>query len=281
LLPLVYIILVNWNGMRDTLECLQSLEQVSYSKFKILVVDNASSDGSVEEISKQYPKVEFICNKENLRFAGGNNVGIEYALKQKAEYVLLLNNDTTVEKNFLSELVNAFENNANVGIAGAKIFYFSDKKRIWYAGGRVNLKTGITSHRGIRHIDNEQFNKTEETDYITGCCMLLKREVIDEVGMLDESYFIYGEDADWCLRAKKVGYKLLYVPSAIVYHKVSVSSGGHFSWFKNWNKLKSSLRLLVRYAKWYYWFIIPITFPIGVLASYFKAKNELKLLAGK
>jgi len=276
--PLVYIILVNWNGKNDTLECLSSLQKVSYSNFKILVVDNASHDGSVEAIRTDFPNVELLVNKENLRFAGGNNIGIQYALQNNADYILLLNNDTTVEPNFLSELIIVAGNQNEIGIVGAKIFYYTDNKRIWFAGGTINLKTGITKHRGIRTIDVGQFNNEEEVGYITGCCMLVKREVIDKIGMLDESYFIYGEDADWCLRAKKVGFKLMYAPSSVAYHKVSVSSGGNFSWFKNWNKLKSNLRLLWRYADWYYWFIIPFTFPLGVFTTYIRAKRESKEL---
>mgnify|MGYP003331941202 CR=1 FL=1 len=277
--PLVYIILVNWNGKNDTLECLSSLQKVTYTNFKVLVVDNASGDGSVEAIRKEFSNIELITNKENLRFSGGNNVGIQYALNNNAELVLLLNNDTTVEPNFLSELITISEKNKNVGIVGAKIFYYTNKKRLWYAGGTINFKTGMSKHRGIREVDTKKYDNVEEVDYITGCCMLLKREVVEKVGMLDESYFIYGEDADWCLRAKNAGYKLMYAPSAIVYHKVSVSSGGNFSWFKNWNKLKSNLRLLWRYADWYYWFVIPFTFPAGVLLSYLKAKREAKELS--
>ena len=137
MLPLVYIILVNWNGKRDTLECLESLRSISYSNFKILVVDNASNDGSVEAIRQQFQHVEVICNKENLRFAGGNNVGILHALKNSADYVLLLNNDTVVKKNFLSELINIAESDTTIGMTCSKIYYYFDKQLLWFAGGVI------------------------------------------------------------------------------------------------------------------------------------------------
>jgi len=276
LLPLVYIIVLNWNGKDDTLECLRSLQNIDYKNYKILVVDNASEDGSVGAIQSEFPNIEILVNANNLRFAGGNNVGIKYGLQHDADYILLLNNDTAVDGRFLSSLIHCINETKDAGIAGAKIFYFFDKRRIWYAGGNLNFATGSFKHRGIRQRESELYNAVEEVDYITGCCMLIKREVIERVGMLDESYFIYGEDADYCLRAKNAGYKLMYIPSAIVYHKVSVSSGGNFSWFKNWNKLKSNLRLLWRYAKWYNWIVIPFTFPVGIIVGYYTAKRESK-----
>jgi GT2 family glycosyltransferase len=230
-------------------------------------VDNASSDGTVETVKEKFPSVKIISNPKNLRFAGGNNVGIEYALQNKSDFVLLLNNDTEVDPNFLSELVRFAENDSRIGIVGPKIFYYYDQKRIWFAGGRVDYWKGWISHIGIREIDHGQYDTAREVDYITGCCMLVKREVVEKIGKLDESYFIYGEDTDWCLRASRADYKLAYVPSSVIWHKVSASSGGNLSWFKNWNKLKSQLRLMARYAKWYNWVTIPFGLAFNVIKS--------------
>ncbi|MBI5020628.1 MAG: glycosyltransferase family 2 protein [Ignavibacteriales bacterium] len=272
--PLVYIIVLTWNGKADTLECLQSLQKLSYSNYKIIVVDNASTDSTAEEVRHLYPSVEVIRNSSNLRFAGGNNIGIKTALNNKADYILLLNNDTIVAENFLSHLVEAAESDERIGMTGPKIYYHSDPKRIWYAGGVIDWWTGSTSHLGVREIDIGQFEKIKTTDYVTGCSMLVKKSVIEQIGVLDESYYIYGEDADWSLRAVRAGFKLLFVPQALVWHKVSVSTGGHFSWFKNWNKLKSQLRFLVRYAKPFHWFTIPFLMPLNILFTIYRSKQN-------
>jgi len=271
--PLVYIIVLTWNGKQDTIECLRSLQKVSYQNFKILLVDNASSDGTVDAVRKEFHNVEMIINDANLRFAGGNNVGIRKALDQGAKYILLLNNDTVVEKDFLSHLVDVAEREKRSGMVGPKIYFHSDPNRLWYAGGKIEWWKGWISHVGVREKDTGQYNSQSLTDYITGCCILVRREVIEKIGVLDESYFIYGEDADWCLRAARVRYSLLYVPSAVIWHKLSVSTGGHLSWFKNWNKLKSQLRLMARYARWYHWLTIPIGMIANILASVYRVKQ--------
>lgn len=254
--PLVYIIVLTWNGKNDTLECLESLVKVNYSNYKILVIDNASIDGTNDAVKSKYPLVEYIYNSENLRYAGGNNIGIEYALKNNSDYVLLLNNDTIVEPNFLEHLINTAESDSSAGIVGPKIFYYNQPALIWYAGGKIDWWKGWIYHNGIREMDSENFCQKTETDFITGCCMLIKRAVINKIGKLDEGYFIYGEDVDFCIRAKRAEFKILFEPSAKIWHKISVSAGGHFSWFKNWNKLKSQIKIFMRYAPWYQW--IPI-----------------------
>lgn len=272
--PLVYIILVTWNRKDDTLECLRSLKKISYPRYRILVVDNASADGTQEAVRSEFPDVEYIYNQRNLRYGGGNNVGIRHALDCGAEYLLLLNNDTTVASDFLTQLVDAAEKNPIVGMAGPKIYFYDQPNRIWYAGGKISWWQGWLSHRGIREIDTGQYNREEPTDFITGCCILARKNVIENIGLLDESYFIYGEDVDWCLRARNAGFTLLYVPNANVWHKLSVSTGGHLSWFKNWNKLKSQLRLMARYAKPYHWLTIPFGIFVNVALSYFRVKKN-------
>ncbi len=271
--PLVYIIVLTWNGKEDTIECLNSLKKVIYDNFKLLVVDNASSDGTKEEVQKQFSDVEYILNATNLRFAGGNNVGIEYALSKNADYTLLLNNDTTVDPNFLAELVTTAESDNQIGIVGPKMYYYNEPHRIWYAGGKIEWWKGWISHIGVREIDNGQYDQTKGTDFVSGCCILVKREVVEKVGMLDTAYYIYGEDVDWCIRASRVGYKLMYEPKAKIWHKLSVSTGGHLSWFKNWNKLKSQLRIMTRYAKWYNWLSIPLGLIIGIIKSLSNSAN--------
>ncbi len=237
------------------------------------MVDNASSDGTVESVRSKFPSVKVITNQANLRFAGGNNVGIDYAMQNGADYVVLLNNDTTVDPAFLSELVQTAESDSRIGMAGPKIYYYNEPERIWFAGGKVEYWKGWVSHIGIREPDNGQYDTPRDVDYLTGCCMLVKREVIERIGKLDESFFIYGEDADWSLRAARAGYRLRFVPSSVIWHKVSASSGGNLSWFKNWNKLKGELRLMARYAKWYHWVTIPAGITLNVTAAFLKLKR--------
>jgi GT2 family glycosyltransferase len=265
--PLVYVIVLSWNGKKDTLECLASLQQLTYPNARIIVVDNSSSDGTGDAIRSAFPNIELIVNNSNLRFAGGNNVGIRQSLEGGAEYVLMLNNDTVVDPEFLGRLVEAAESGRKIGIVGPKIYYFDDPKRIWFAGGLIKWWRGRVTHIGIREVDNGEYDVTTEVDYITGCCMLIKREVIETIGMLDERYYIYGEDVDLCVRALRSGYKSVYVPSSRVWHKLSVSTKGHLSWFKNWNKLKSQLRLMARYARWYHWLTIPLAMPVDIMLS--------------
>jgi len=264
--PLVYIIVLTWNGREDTLECLRSLRRVDYPNRKIVVVDNASTDGTIEAVGTEFAEVEIIENETNLRYAGGNNRGIRYAMDRGAAAVLLLNNDTIVDPEFLRLMVESLTAHPTTGIVGPKILYYNDPKRIWYAGGTVSWWQGWVSHRGIREPDNGQYDTPATTDYVSGCCMLVRRDVITRVGMLDDSYFIYGEDTDWCLRTRRAGYAVVVQPGARIWHKVSASSG-HFSWFKNFNKFKSQFRFFGRYARWYHWITIPFGFVWNLLRS--------------
>jgi len=263
--PSVSVILVNWNGRNDTLECLHSLAKVSYAPMHIIMVDNASADDSVDAVKREFPSVEVIPNKTNLRFAGGNNIGIKRALERGSDYILLLNNDTTVDAEFLTKLVKAADADPGIGMVGAKIYYYDDPKRIWFAGGRIEWWKGWISHIGLREEDRGQYDTARAVDYITGCCLLVKRPVIEKIGNLDEQFFMYGEDVDWCLRVCKAGFRLVYEPKAKIWHKLSVSAGGHFSWYKNWNKLKSTLRLAARYANPFQWIVIPFLLPLRAL----------------
>ncbi len=255
--PLVFIILVNWNGKDVTLDCLASLQRISYANHRVVVVDNASADGSVDEISRRFPSVQLLKMRENLRFAGGNNAGMRHALDQGAEMILLLNNDTTVAMGFLEPLVSAMQASNDIGMVTPKILYASDPSRIWFAGARISFWTGTMKHLGIRAVDDGSFDIPGPTDYATGCCVLIKRTIVEQVGMLDESFFMYGEDADWSMRVRRAGMRLLYVPSSSVWHKVSLSSGGHLSGFKLRNKFISNFRFFARYAEWYHWLVFP------------------------
>ncbi len=255
--PSVTAVLVNWNGRDVTLECLRSLCKVEYRPFRTIVVDNASSDGSVEAIRSEFPEVEILAQAENLRFAGGNNAGIARALDTGADLVLLLNNDTVVDPAFVAALVERCEAGHDCGMVAPKILYYDSPDTVWFAGGEISFWTGTMKHRGIRELDRGQYDTPRKIDYATGCCILLPAAVIRTVGMLDTAYFMYSEDADWSMRIRRAGYDIWYEPAARVWHKLSVSAGGHLSPFKLRNKYLSSLRFFARYARWYHWLTWP------------------------
>lgn len=271
--PIVYIIVLTWNGKKDTLECLSSLQRVSYPNTHIILVDNASTDRTIEAVRRDFPHAHCIRNERNLRYSGGNNVGMQYALTQGADYVLLLNNDTVVDPPFLDHLIQTAESSELVGIVGPMIYYHNSPKKIWFAGGIIRWWQGWIEHRGIRETNNGQYSTTEQTDYVTGCCLLVKRSVIEKIGFLDERYFMYGEDVDYCVRASRAGFKIFFEPNARIWHKISVSSGGHFSWFKNWNKLKSLFRLIFRYSSVFQKAVFPFGFFVNVIRLTFRFKS--------
>lgn len=226
----VFIIILNWNGWGDTFECLKSLENIIYDNFEIILIDNASKEKT--RFSKEtFPKLKItqIFNEYNLGFAGGNNQGIKMALEGGADYVLLLNNDTTVEPDFLNKLVDVAEKNKQAGILGPMTYIYDSRldanKIICSAGGRIIKHFTRGTLIGYREIDKGQYSQLSEVDYISGACLLAKREVVEKIGLISEDYFLYYEDGDWCLRARQAGYKCIFVPESIIYHKISKSTG--------------------------------------------------------
>jgi GT2 family glycosyltransferase len=225
--PHVALIILNWNQPAYTLACLRSLQSITYLNFKVFVLDNGSVDDSLLQIKALLPElsyeIELIPNGCNLGFAEGNNVGIRQALVQGADYVLLLNNDTEVAPNFIELLVDVAERDPKIGITGPKIYYYDDPKRIWSAGGLIT-KAGWTQQLGVNELDSPAFNQLREVDYVTGCAMLVKREVIEKIGTLDARFFAYYEETDWCARAHKAGYSIWYVPQSVLWHKISLKA---------------------------------------------------------
>ncbi len=221
-MPRIFVILLNYNGEKDTLECLASLGKITYKNYAIIVVDNGSRNGRefLKRVNKKFPEVITIPLAINTGFSGGNNMGIRYALAHSADYILLLNNDTTVATDFLTHLINATELDKRIGIVGAKI-YFSGTKKIWYNGGIFSWFGG-GKHIDYNKLDNHPNEESiKKTDYVTGCTLLIKREVIEKIGLLEEAFFLYYEDVDLCLRARKAGYRLVVAQGSHVWHKIS------------------------------------------------------------
>jgi GT2 family glycosyltransferase len=257
--PSVYLLILTWNSKATVLECLESVQHLDYDNLHVVVIDNGGSDGTAEAIREKYAdKVKLLVNSKNLLFARGNNVGIIHALQQKADYIMLMNDDVAVDPQLIRELVSAAESDNNIGGVGPKIYYWEPKDQIWFAGGLIHLHRGTGEHIGIRETDHGQYDQPREVDYITGCALMMKREVIEKIGLLDPTYYFYWEDADWCMRARQAGYRLAYVPSSKMWHKISASSGGQLSTKKIKAKLRSGFTFFRRYARWYHKLTIPV-----------------------
>lgn len=226
----VYILILNWNGWRDTVDCVESVLQLDHPSFHILVIDNGSKDESVRELRRRFgslDNVEIVETGANLGFAGGNNAGIRLALERGASYVWLLNNDTTVDPQALSALVKAARAHPEAGVLGSKIYYFDHPNVLWFAGGLIDRDRGGHSiHIGQGEEDHGQYDSVRTVDYITGCSMLMPVDLIRSVGLMDEDYFLYWEEVDYNARIQEAGHQSLYVPASRVWHKVSASIGG-------------------------------------------------------
>jgi GT2 family glycosyltransferase len=192
-------------------------------------VDNGSSDDSVNVIKIEYPNVEILQLDKNIGYAAGNNAGFEFIKDKNPEYIIFLNNDTIVDKNFIEPLVKPLIENSMIDQTVPKIFYADDPNKIWYAGGKVNLWLGLVYHKGIRKKDNNSLHQLEYTDYATGCCFCMRYEDYDEFGGFDTSFPMYAEDVELSLRIRDGGKNILYVPNSNIWHKVSASVGGELS----------------------------------------------------
>jgi GT2 family glycosyltransferase len=273
--PKISIIILNWNSWKDTVECLESLGQILYPYYEVIVVDNGSVNESMEKIREycigkikpdskyftynkknkpikiiEYTREEssaggketefenieankkliLIKNEKNYGFAEGNNIAIRYAMNfLKPEYILLLNNDTIVDKNFLNKMVEIGERDNSNGIVGPKIYFYDYKGTpnvISFTGADLIIWKANEIRYGFKQQDEGQFNNEMEVDKIEGSCMLIKTKLLDEIGLLDSDFFAYWEETDLCYRASRKGYKIIYSPYAIIWHKIGASSGG-------------------------------------------------------
>jgi len=225
--PKVSIIILNWNGLDDTIECLDSLKKIAYPDYDVVVVDNGSKGNDIEALKMRFGDyIKIIENDRNYGFAEGNNIGIRYALDNlDPDYILLLNNDTIVDPEFLTELVNAAESDPLIGIVAPKIYWYDEPNTVQSAGGTINWWTGALSLIGVGEVDKGQFDHVKDVDWVIGGGLLMKRQVLERIGLLYRPYFAYFEEADWCTQCKKAGYRVVYVPKAKVWHKTARATG--------------------------------------------------------
>lgn len=225
--PLVYVIILNWNGWRDTAECVESCRRLTYPRFCLLVVDNGSTDGSEEQLHARFPDVPILQTGKNLGFAGGNNAGIRHALGQRAEFIWLLNNDTVVDPEALTALVRTVRADERIGIAGSKVYYYDDRRRLNCVAGRVSRWTAFPFNVGRNEEDRGQFDALSDVDYVLGCSCLLRTAAILEAGLMDDRFFLYFEDTDWNFRIRRKGWRIVLSPLSLIWHKESRSVGLH------------------------------------------------------
>jgi len=355
----VAIIILNWNGWKDTIECLESVLRNSYPNYQIIVVDNGSTDGSVEEIkawvdgkeqastpetmhplyklshppvkkpipciyytqeeaekggdlqseenmtrewqenrketrrrmnpTSDYPLLLIKIN-ENLGFAGGNNVGIKYLLSKDAfGYVWLLNNDTVVDRHSLQYLMEEMIKKEDNGIAGSKVCSYQEINRIDHAGGILYPVKGRAEHIGWKQIDSGQYDSVKNVDYVTGCSMLISKKCLDSIGLLNEDYFLYFEDVDFCTRAKRNHWKILYVFKSTIYHKISNSLGNNSN-LRIYYYTRNRLIFTKKYFPSYLFYVIIKVLKGSILMnivhskfkeSYVSAKSMLDFIIGK
>ena len=260
--PKVSIIILNWNGLEDTIECLESLKKITHPNYEVIVVDNGSEGNDAQMLQERFGDyIHIIRNDKNYGFAGGANIGMRYVLNNSAaDYVLLLNNDTVVDPEFLTELVKVAEADPAIGITGGKIYYYDNPGQLQFVWGRIGLRAGrvISTPKVVAEkiksieLDKGQYNQIKEADWVTCCCFLIKEQVLKSIGSLDESYFFYWEEMDYCVRARKAGYKIVYVPKAKIWHKGEQSSK-KIRGFARYYAVRNRFRFMKKHAtRWQY-----------------------------
>ena len=257
----VFISILTYNDNKSTLECLDSLEDLEKDKIdlNVVVVDNASIEKFTSKKDYKNFNLTILRNEENLGFSGGHNIGIKYAIQKKADYVVILNNDVIVEKNLIKNLLQAFSD--RIGIVSPKIYFakgheFHEKRYkefekgnvIWYAGAKMDWDNIIGKHVGVDEVDNGQYDKQKETELATGCCMMVKKEVFEKIGLLDNKYFLYYEDADFSIKAKKSDFRILFEPENVLWHKNAASTGGSGSELQDYYISRNRMLFGSRYA---------------------------------
>jgi len=243
MLPKVAVIILNYNGKSDTLACLESVYKVDYAHLEVIVADNGSTDNSLEAVRRSYPQARIIAYDTNVGYAEGNNRAILDAIPRGAEYLFLLNNDMIVDKGIVGHLVRAIEQLPQAAFLSPKIYYFSEPSKIWFAGGYWSARSANIISSGYQRIDDySSWEETKETEFVFGCAMFFRADIIKRIHLMSPEYFLVWEESDWCMRARKLGYKCYVVPAAKAWHKIEasfkkVSDGMLRYYFWNRNRL--------------------------------------------
>ena len=268
--PRIRVYILNWNGGVDIKDCVNSLQSNKYENFSITIIDNNSSDNSLLNLSDN---IDIVRLDRNYGFSGGYNIGIKKSLSDNDEYIIILNYDTIVESNFVDNIVKNINNESpDKTIYGVKILYHNNQNLIWYAGGEAQLERGLIRHIGLRDSE-EKYIHDSYTDYITGCCMIMHKDIFLKLNGFDNRFFMYNEDVDFCLRAKDMGVRCKFLSIPVVFHKVSLSVGGNYSIKKILMKIKSGYQL---YRKYYSLYNAIIFMMLYFIKTIFKTDTEKK-----
>lgn len=266
--PEVCVLITAWNQADKTMACLRTVFSQDYASCSVLLVDNGSEDDTVEQVSITYPDVEIVRTGRNLGFAAGYNIGMRRALARGFDYIFLLNNDTLLAPDCLSQLVQETNANPGVGLVTAKIYDAAEPKRIWTVGGRFHPWTLEVEQKGQGQIDRGQWDEARDIEFAPLCGVLLRRTMLEEIGLLDEQFFVYYEDMDFCLRAHEAGFRLRLAPRAHMWHVVAASSGGRDSPQERYWMAQSSGRYFRKHATgWRLGVIIPYRLGSAVKTS--------------
>lgn len=264
--PKVVIILLNYCNWQDTVECIDSLQQITYSNYEIVLIENGSTDDSEAILRNRFPYIIMLQTGNNLGYTGGINVGMRHAMTMNSEYVLLLNNDTVVDPDFLTKLVEAMGQFPGAACSTGTIYYYPEKQRIWYAGGKMILWRGLAVHfTTTENTALHVVSGTKQVTFISGCLMLLRTSMIESIGFQDERFFMSLDDIEYSMRIQNKGYTLIYVPASIIYHKARGDSKSLFTlYYSIRNRLlfiNTSLPPLFRHIAKIY-FICVMTFKL-------------------
>lgn len=260
----IFVVVLHYRDVKNSKACVASLQASILPKdvlLQILVVDNNSPEPYILDAKEKKDGILLHKNEKNLGFSGGMNSGISYALSNQAEYIVIINNDTLVDKNLILRLYNRLKSSKEIGLVVPKIYFYpktefhfdrykeQDRgKVIWYAGGQIDWKNVLASHFGVDEVDTGQFSKSEETNFATGCCMAFQAKAIERLKGFDDNYYLYFEDIDLSMRMKKEGFKVVFEPNAFLWHKNAKSSGGAGSVLQDYFISRNRLLFGMRYA---------------------------------
>lgn len=275
--PKVYIVVLNYNSFEDTKECIRSLDKIYYKNYNIVIVDNCSSDGSYEKLINIFSDYTIIRTDKNLGYAYGNNAGIKFGLDNGADYICILNSDVIVEKDFLDKLVSKIEENDKIGIAGSCICDYHEKDIVQSMGANINLYFAA-ARRKFKGENYFSIDSSDvDADYVEGACLLIKRDVFKSIGFIPENYFLFFEETEFCLKARKAGYKVMCIYASRVYHKGS-STISKFSNLSYSYLNRNRVIFVRRNSKWYQKIIFSVYIFIEGIGRILIRREPLALL---
>ena len=285
--PVLLAVVVNWNGGEQNLACLASLEDAGLPPERVIFVDNGSTDGSLERVKADYAELRTIENKSNLGFGAGANQGAKLALEAGASAVFFVNNDVTLPVGSVTRLVEHLLSDAKIGVLGPRVLYPAAENgvsRVWCAGGSMTWRQNLSTLRGHGALDGPEYRAVEDVDYIAGCAMIVRREVLETVGNFEDAYFAYMEDVDLCLRTSKAGWRVLHAGDVACYHAPSSATGGGYNPRRKYMQGVNSVHFLRTYGGTREWlrFVLfdVLTLPFLWIAGLFQGRAKAAIAKG-